>query len=96
MAKVDTLYGENKMNLYEIIKNIDSYSIEDTIYSEEPWSIYSPSLVINEEANSELTNQTKKYFLEVFLVKELLDNLPSKLSLEQKCNRIIDYAINDA
>lgn len=87
--------GENKMKLYEIIKNIDSYNIEDTIYAEEPWNLYSSSLVINEDEQGAQMNSSKKYFLEVFLVKELLEDLSSELSLEEKCNRIIYYAIND-
>ncbi|WP_159990768.1 hypothetical protein [Pelistega ratti] len=84
------------MNLYEIIKNIDNYNVEDTIFSEEPWNIYSPSIVIHEDENKPSTYVHKKYFLEIFLVKELLDDLPKELSLEEKCNRIIHYAINDS
>ncbi|MGC7560412.1 hypothetical protein [Pasteurella sp. PK-2025] len=83
------------MMLYEIIKNINHYNIEDTIYSEEPWNIYSQSIVINEDEYCDQGYSAKKYFLEVFLVKELLDDLPSESSLEEKCNRIIYYAIND-
>lgn len=96
MVRVDMLYGENKMKLYEIIQNIDNYNIEDTIYSEEPWDITSESLVIDEANFSQLKNHSKKYFLEVFLVKELLEDLPNELSLKEKCKRIIYYAINDA
>ncbi|NEN75458.1 hypothetical protein F9B74_03835 [Pelistega sp. NLN82] len=43
------------MNLYEIIKNIDNYNVEDTIFSEEPWNIYSPSIVIHEDENKPST-----------------------------------------
>lgn len=84
------------MKLYEIIKNIDSYNSEDTIYTEEPWSIDSLTLVVNEEKYDEQESFSKTYFLEVFLVKELLNDLPRELPLEEKCKRIIYYAINDS
>lgn len=37
------------------------------------------------------------YFLEIFIINELLEECAVKnMTLEEKCQRIIEYAINDA
>ncbi|EKU55912.1 hypothetical protein ACINWC323_1353 [Acinetobacter sp. WC-323] len=90
------------MNLLEALVQIEKYSEEETIYSAKPWILNSETIIMIEpdEGGLEFTvdGRVYSYFLEIFLVKELLSDLAAEngLSLEGKVLRIIQYAYNDA
>ncbi|MFI8035070.1 hypothetical protein ACH8I4_14470 [Acinetobacter sp. ABJ_C3_5] len=90
------------MNLLEALVQIEKYSEEETIYSVKPWTLNSETIIMIEpdEGGLEFTvdGRVYSYFLEIFLVKELLSDLAAEngLSPERKVLRIIQYAYNDA
>jgi hypothetical protein len=91
------------MKLLDVIKNINKFSEEDTIYAVEPWSALSETIVLHDE-NGKLPKEAREkgmtYFLEIFIAKEFLEDLQSvtkqNMSIEESCNRIIEYALKDA
>lgn len=92
------------MKLIEVIEKLDSFAEEDTIYVAEPWSGESQAVVDTEPPSGGLSENAQKlglkYFLEVFLARELLEgwvaNLQAEPSLREKCERLIQYAVTDA
>jgi len=99
------------MTLSEIIANIDQQNEEATIFAKKVDEKFLPSsqAVLVELDDEELHSPTKEiadkycpgfdYFLEVFLVKEVLEDLENTVgykSLEQQIDRIIHYAEFDA
>jgi hypothetical protein len=88
------------MTLLEIIQNLAAYDNEWTIYAAEPWTPISHAIVAFEPDSGELPSETKslglKYLLEVFIAREFLADLDGTLSPEERCHRIIRYAIDDA
>lgn len=90
------------MNLLEVLLNIEEYSDEETIYAVKDWTVASDTIVMVEPDDGALEftvdRRVYSYFLEVFLIKELLSDLSEKneLPLEGKALRIIQYASNDA
>jgi hypothetical protein len=92
------------MILIEAVRNLDSFDDGNTIYASEPWNEESKVMVEPEPESGGLPvvvmRNNMKYFLEVFLAKEFLDdwisNLTNKPTAEEKCARLIQYAINDA
>ena len=61
------------------------------------WSIESATIIVPQPENGSISPvDGHDYFLEVFIIKDWLVDLDaSEVSLET-CNRIIQYAINDA
>ena len=98
-----SIWGEY-MKILEIIGSLDTFNEDHTIYVVEPWEINSEALVGEEPVEGGLPKEANdmrmKYFLEVFLAKDFLAGLQSNtllpLSIEDKCNRLVAYAINDA
>ena len=92
------------MTLIEAIRDLASLDEEHTIYAAKPWTPDSEVVLAEEPESGGLPEEAKrrgvKYFLEVFIAREVLDgwleNLKTQPSLEEKCKRIIEYAINDA
>ncbi|WP_081366953.1 hypothetical protein [Citrobacter freundii] len=90
--------------LIDVTKNISSYDEEMTIYARKPWTLSSEVVVAFESENGEPPENIKQlgleYFLEVFLAKDLIETLRSSNKSVQGpneiCQRVIDYAINDA
>ena len=92
------------MNLFDIVSKIDSFNDDQTIYSAPPWNSESESLVAVEPNNSELplgaAEINARYFLEVSIAKEIIEEY-SRLhdycrTDDEKCARLISYALNDA
>lgn len=91
------------MKLLEVAQNLHRLDHEKTIYAKEPWHASSEAVVAMEHAGSlvpaPLAERGYSYFLEVSIAKEFLADLPYVdpwLTLEQRCNRLISYAANDA
>ena len=88
------------MTLFEIIQNLAAYDAEWTIYAAEPWTSESRAIVASEPDSGDLPPKAKdldlKYFLEIFIARELLADLGGTLTPEEQCKRVIHYAIHDA
>lgn len=84
--------------LQEVILNIKHISDEQTIYAEQPWDITSQAIALSDSDKMEIIIEDKyySYFLEVFIIKELIEDLPNSISSQDLVFRIIEYAINDA
>ena len=93
-----------RMKLADAVRDIDTFDKEQTIYAAKPWTMDSAAIVAKEPDDGGLPPQAKEqqmaYFLEVFIANDFLNDwvptLPQSATLEQKCRRIIEYAINDA
>ena len=95
------------VKLIELIARLDELDAEEIIYACEPWTADSDALVSPEYQDSvpfwvppEAAEAGMKYFLEVFTTREVvegwLSNLDKKPTLAAICQRVIEYAINDA
>ncbi len=92
-----------KMTLIEIINNLANVEDDDmTIYAEEPWRNESKAILAHEPEAGGLPNVAIEgnlaYFLEVFITNEIMEDIdvPEFNTIEKKCKRLIEYAINDA
>ena len=96
--------GGNNMTLLEIIGDLESFDNEGIICARKPWTENSEAIVIVEPQARRLPAEAERlgmdYFLDVFIVREFLEdwtaNLDAEPTLQQKCSRIIKYAITDA
>jgi hypothetical protein len=90
--------------LIDVIAALESLDQDATIYVAEPWSSESPAVVEVEPPSGGLpqvaAQEGLKYFLEVFVARDFLadwklerDRLPS---VQERCERLIRYAVNDA
>lgn len=92
------------MNLREAIRDLDSFDVEGTIYAARPWNEKSTAIVALEPISGSQPEEAERlgleYFLEIFIAREILDmwissgNEPP--TLEEKCSRLIAYAIDDS
>jgi len=95
------------MTLFEAIRDLDSLDEESTIYAAEPWTADSQAIVMPQPDDGRLPDEARKlgfeYFLEVWIAREVLqdwvewvESLNAKPTLQMKCARVIEYAVNDA
>jgi hypothetical protein len=95
------------VKLIGLIARLDELDGEEIIYAREPWTADSDAMVASEYQDSvpfwvppEAAEAGMKYFLEVFTTREVvegwLSNLDEKPTLAAICQRVIEYAINDA
>jgi hypothetical protein len=92
------------MTLADVLGSLDSFDAEDTIYAAEPWGKESKAIVTREldtgGVPEEAQAQGMKYFLEIFIARELLEDWKPTLAKEPTrdiiCERLIHYAIYDA
>ena len=92
------------MKLIEAIRDLDSIDDGSTIYATEPWTQDSQVVVVPELDAGGLPAEAHrlgmKYFLEVFLARDFLAswmaNLKREPTLQEKCARLIQYAVTDA
>ena len=92
------------MTLANLLASLDSLDAEDTIYAAEPWNKGSMALVAHEPETGglpeEAQTQGMKYFLEVFVARDFLEDWKPSLgkepSRDEVCDRLIQYAIRDA
>lgn len=90
--------------LIEIIGELKTLDENSTIYAAQPWNKNSRAIIALEPESGELPENARKlglnYFLEVSIAKDFLEewmkNLNVKPTLEQQCERLIEYARNDA
>ena len=91
------------MKLIDIIKNIENFDDDLTIYAKKPWTVDSSAILcFEDEQNEQLTTNAHgfEYFLENFIVIETIEgwtnNIQFKPTDEDICMRLIEYAINDS
>jgi len=92
------------MKLIELVRNLDTLDRRNTIYASRPWSDTSEAIVAYEpEAGGmplEAERLNLKYFLEVFIARNFIEdytaNCDTQPTLQQKCARLIAYAVSDA
>jgi hypothetical protein len=92
------------MTLLDIISNLDDFDEAATIYAKAPWRCDAVAVVAREPGEGGLPEEAKRlgfdYFLEVFIARDFLEDwMPSCQSLptpQEKCDRVIQYAMNDA
>jgi hypothetical protein len=90
------------MTLIEVIRDLENHEAEATIYAAEPWEENSQAVVgfEPEEGGKPVEAEHLSYFLEVFVARDfLVDWEPTTVSsptLQERCARLIQYAINDA
>ena len=90
-----------RMNLFTVLLNIQEYSETDVLYVEQPWSLESDVILLDgskEDTKPIVKNhQVFEYFLEIFMINELFEDLGTQnLCIQDQCQRIIEYVINDA
>jgi hypothetical protein len=88
------------MNLKNILNQIDSLDNDATIFAKKPW-MEDSEVFLRASNEKSVTDDLKakgyEYFLEVFVIKEVLEVFENrKVSLEDKFNLIVFYAENDA
>ena len=92
------------MTLLIVVRDLDSLDDGSTIYASDPWTAHSQVVVAPELDSAGLPFDAQKlglkYFLEVFLAKEFLEswvaNLSRESTIDEKCARLIQYAVTDA
>mgnify|MGYP003605697851 CR=1 FL=1 len=88
------------MKLINCLQQINQNSSEDILFVEEPWTIEANTQIITDERGQTVLNINGKkytYFLEVFIINELFEDLDGEnMTFEKKCQRIIEYASTDA
>ena len=90
--------------LMEVIRALDSLDTECTVYAAEPWTQVSAAVVAREPESGGLPEEVKRrglrYFLEISIARDLLEDWSAhsgvKPTLQQKVERLIEYAISDA
>ena len=90
--------------LLSVIEQIDSLDAALTVYAAEPWTESSTAVVARESAAGGLPAEAQtlglKYFLEVAIARDFLGGWASSLghapSNQERCDRLIQYAVSDA
>lgn len=87
------------LTLRDVVERIDSFDDDLTVYAAPEWTPDSSVIVAREPDSggvpAEAASSGMQYFLEIFIVKEVLEGLKA-LDLEAKVRRLIRYAITDA
>ena len=92
------------MKLIDVVANLNSLNSDATIYAAEPWTFDSIAIVEVEPPSGgfpeEAVRQGLKYFLEVSIARDFIEDWESKRSKvhsdTQRCERLIRYAVDDA
>ena len=87
------------MRLIELIERTSEWTGDDkTLYVARPWSCEADAIIVSPAPDTteplEQAGRRYDYFLETFIVQDVLDGLGG--SDEQRCQRRIGYAENDA
>ncbi|MES2440843.1 MAG: hypothetical protein V4584_17385 [Verrucomicrobiota bacterium] len=81
----------------DLINTGDEFDPLMTVYAKKPWSTASPTIITPQPEDGRIAPiDDHDYFLEVFIIKDWLVDLGSAEVSQETCNRIIQYAINDA
>ena len=96
MGSVERTEG---LKLRDVVDQIDDFDDELTVYAAPEWTPESAVIVAREPDGGgvppEAQTEGMRYFLEIFIVKEVLEGL-QELDVDGKTRRLIRYAITDA
>ena len=81
-------------DLLGLIANISELDQGSTIYVRRPWSPSSETLLVSDEVNTTVPRDGFDYFLEVDIASDFLSDL-SESDPQRRCERLIQYAVND-
>lgn len=94
------------MHLMELLKNASDWNDDaGTIYAMLPWACNSQAIIVDTAPNTtediEFDGQTYAYFLETFIARDFIEDFKASngsdnFSEVHGCERLIQYAINDA
>lgn len=92
------------MKLLDIVGRLSDFDEEDTIYVSEPWTEDSVAMVATGPDEGLVPAVAAKagltYFIEIFIAIEFTEawvaSLKEKPTLSAICQRLIEYATNDA
>lgn len=90
------------MKLLEAVQQIATLDGESTIYARLPWSSTSDAQLAVEGSEEERKAKAAglRYFIEVFIARDFLEDWRASEKKpptdEQCCERLIEYATNDA
>jgi hypothetical protein len=92
-----------KMKLIELVRDLDALDERSTIYASQPWAETSEAIVAYEPEAGGMPAEAQplglKYFLEVFIARDFIKgwaaNCDTQPTLQQKCARLIAYAVSD-
>ncbi len=91
------------MKLIDVIARLKEFDPDKTIYAAEPWTPESEVQIEHEPQEENLlrnsTGNVLAYFLEIFIAVEFSEDwvaLNPEISNLALCERLIQYAINDA
>ncbi|MER9891701.1 hypothetical protein NKJ40_06290 [Mesorhizobium sp. M0119] len=92
------------IKLLDIVGRLSDFDEDDTIYVAEPWTEGSDAMVATEPEDALVPAKAAKagltYFIEIFIAIEFTEawvaSLQEKPSLSAICQRLIEYATNDA
>ena len=92
------------MTLHDVVRSLPRLDEDLTIYAQSPWSVSSPALVAEEPEAGGLPDvalrQSLDYFIEVFIAREFLQDWVrsrgGSATFREQCERLIQYALNDA
>lgn len=92
------------MKLVDIVADLATQDEDLTIYAKEPWACDSEAVLAREPDAGGLPTKAvtidAAYFIEVFIANEFLegwrDSQQRTTSAQEQCERLIEYAINDA
>jgi hypothetical protein len=80
-----------------LINTKDDFDALMTVYVKKQWDTDSETIIVPQPEDGRIAPvDGHDYFLEVFIIKDWLMDLGSSEVSEETCNRIIQYAINDA
>jgi hypothetical protein len=92
--------------LGDIIARLSEFGAEDVIYASEPWTEGSDAIVLPDREEDDgmphpdATTAGLTYFLEIDLAMEFIEDWVNSVSDEPSssavCERLIQYAVNDA
>jgi hypothetical protein len=93
------------VRLADIIARLSEFDDEDTIYAKEPWTGAADAMVAREVEDNglpppEAIEAGLAYFLEIFIAREFVEDWIQYLGADPGaaavCERVIQYAVNDA
>ncbi|QND55613.1 hypothetical protein [Mesorhizobium huakuii] len=90
--------------LIEIVERLSEFDEYDTIYASEPWTEDPDAMVATGldtgRSPPEAVEAGLEYFLEIHISREVIEgwlaSIEEKPSLSAVCQRLIQYAVNDA
>ncbi len=92
------------MTLLHVVQKLNTLDDESTIYALKPWTENSKAMALREPQSGGVPLEAEalglEYFLEIAIANEFIQDWVASLDVvpspQQKCLRLIQYAINDA